>query len=225
MSIQTYILKMKNNKNISFTALAKEIGITYTNLIKLKDGDIAFPSDKVLEALSKYEKREKQEILLDILLDDVSPEFDLNTIRYLCKMSCEGYVLNLEPELKGEMDMKTTSFEALIVKKRFGKRYTLVDSWNTAKRRYWEEKFRLEYNDDLFMDLPGIRNEHEYVKEVINYSIQRIALLNDPTIKKYQVLFLDNTKEAWQQGNALRYAVKPKGLRLECILVEPKKDK
>ena len=43
MSIQTYILKMKNNKNISFTALAKEIGITYTNLIKLKDGDIAFP--------------------------------------------------------------------------------------------------------------------------------------------------------------------------------------
>ena len=51
MSIQTYILKMKNNKNISFTALAKEIGITYTNLIKLKDGDIAFPSDKVLEAL------------------------------------------------------------------------------------------------------------------------------------------------------------------------------
>ena len=88
MSIQTYILKMKNNKNISFTALAKEIGITYTNLIKLKDGDIAFPSDKVLEALSKYEQREKQEILLDILLDDVSPEFDLNTLRYLCKMSC-----------------------------------------------------------------------------------------------------------------------------------------
>ena len=154
MSIQTYILKMKNNKNISFTALAKEIGITYTNLIKLKDGDIAFPSDKVLEALSKYEQREKQEILLDILLDDVSPEFDLNTLRYLCKMSCEGYVLNLEPELKGEMDMKATPFEALIVKKRFGKRYTLVDSWNTAKRRYWEEKFHLEYNDDLFMDLP-----------------------------------------------------------------------
>lgn len=62
-------------------------------------------------------------------------------------MSCEGYVLNLEPELKGEMDMKTTSFEALIVKKRFGKRYTLVNSWNTAKRRYWEEKFKRDYND------------------------------------------------------------------------------
>ena len=128
MSIQTYILKTKNNKNISYTALAQEIGITYTNLIKLKDGDITFPSDKVLEALSKHEKREKQEILLDILLDDVSPEFDLNTLRYLCKMSCEEYVLNLEPELKGEMDMIATHFEALIVKKRFGKRYTLVDS-------------------------------------------------------------------------------------------------
>lgn len=51
---------MKNKKNISFTALAKEIGITYTNLIKLKDGDIAFPSDKVLEALSKYEKRKNK---------------------------------------------------------------------------------------------------------------------------------------------------------------------
>ena len=223
MSIQTYILKLKNNTNMSYTALSKELGISYTNLIKLKDGVIPFPSEKVLAAFSTYKKRTPEEVLFDILSDDVDSSYDRNTLRHLCKLSCEGYVLKLNPEFYSPDFMANIVFEALVVKKRLGKRYTLVDSWNTVKRRFWVEKYHMEYHDDNFIDLHGITNEHEYVSEVINWSLKRVISLGDPTIKRYKILFVDNGKETWQQGNALGYAVVPKGLKLECILVEENK--
>ena len=68
MSIKTYIQKLRDEKNVSFMQLAKDIDITYANIMDLKNGRINFPTRKILNKIAKYEGRPVEEVLEDILI-------------------------------------------------------------------------------------------------------------------------------------------------------------
>ena len=71
MSVATYITNLQEKKQISYMQLAKEIGITYQNMMDLKNGRIAFFSMKVLEKLAIYEQKEKADILFESIDSDI----------------------------------------------------------------------------------------------------------------------------------------------------------
>lgn len=70
MSITNYIIELKEKTGLSYMELAKQTGLSYQNIIDIKNDRIQTVSKSVLEKLSKYEQRDKQHILYDILYKD-----------------------------------------------------------------------------------------------------------------------------------------------------------
>ena len=61
MSITNYIIELKEKKGLSYMELAKQTGLSYQNIIDIKNDRIQTVSKTVLEKLSKYEKRDRMD--------------------------------------------------------------------------------------------------------------------------------------------------------------------
>lgn len=183
MSVATYISNLQKEKNISYMQLAKEIGITYQNMMDLKNGRIALFSDKVLTKLSVYESRTKLDILYDSINDDQYEKSSKCALKYLCQCIIDGYSITFKPNYPNPFKIGRIYFEGLISKKRIVNNYAVVDSWEKIKKEHLEQYRNIEYSRDAYIDL--FINENMYINSVINYAISKIDLVRDERLRTY----------------------------------------
>ncbi|WP_455683999.1 helix-turn-helix domain-containing protein [Thomasclavelia sp.] len=190
MSVAIYIQKLKDTQDISYMQLAKDIGISYQNMMDLKNDRIAFISPTVLKKLSKYENRLQEDILFDILKDDVSEDYSLLTLKYLCSKYIEGYSISINANVPNPLVNGQMTFEGTLLKKRTGNNYIAVDSWQKIRYEHWNivnKGLQIPFSKDSYADV--FVNEPTYIANVISWAVQRIIVSNDKSIKGYDILF------------------------------------
>lgn len=221
MSITTYIQKLRDEKNVSFMQLAKDIDITYANIMDLKNGRINFPTRKILNKIAKYEGRPVEEVLEDILIDDLDPNFSKRSLKYLCNKYKEDYSVTFEPNYPNHFRIGRLFFAGMITKKRYSNSYILVDSWEALREEHWKSFLlsnTIKYNRDAFAEV--FINERHYIASVIAYASQKathIAATN-PGIKGYHILFHED-REGFECVNAKMYLTTIPGFKIELIEV------
>ncbi|MCD7949306.1 MAG: hypothetical protein LUG12_03455 [Erysipelotrichaceae bacterium] len=192
MSVASYITALQEERQLSYMQLAKEIGITYQNMMDLKNGRIAFFSDKVLTKLSLYENKDKADIIYQSIDKDIYDESSQCSLKYLCQYMADGYSVTFRPNFPDPFKIGVMYFDGLISKKRTVNNYTAVDSWETLKIEHMKQYKNIEYSRDAYVDL--FINEDMYINSVMNYAISRIDLLHDENIRSYTIIVGNNVK-------------------------------
>lgn len=217
MSITKYIQDLKESKNISYMQLAKDIGITYQNIMDYKNDRIAFVSPNVLKKLSLYEHRKQEDILFDILISDLDESFSKDSLRYLCHMNVLGYSLTIYPSFHDKFGFGSIEFEGLLQKKRISNHYIIVDSWDRIKREH-QRQFDVKVQEDF--ERKGTSyfffNEHLYIANIIAWACQRISITCTDSIKEYHIVY-DENKDGFEIGNAKEYMPLIKGINISFI--------
>lgn len=190
MSVATYITKLQKQKEISYMQLAKEIGITYQNMMDLKNGRIAFFSAKVLDKLSKYEQKDKTDIIFESIDSDLYEDSSKCSLKYLCQCAANGYSVTFKPSFPNPFKVGKIYFDGLVSKKRVTNNYTAIDSWETLKKEHLQLYKNIEYSRDAYAEL--FINENVYISSIINYAISKVDLLHDDNIRGYTIIIGDN---------------------------------
>lgn len=189
MSVDKYINNLQKEKDISYMQLAKEIGITYQNMMDLKNGRIAFFSTKVLDKLAKYEQKDKVDILYESIDSDVYEESSKCALKYLCHCISKGYSVTFKPNYPNPFKIGVIYFDGLVSKKRVVNNYTAIDSWETLKKEHMQLYKNMEYSRDAYIKL--FINENVYIRSVIDYAVSKIDLLHDDNIRAYIIVVGD----------------------------------
>lgn len=225
MSIATYIQNLRDRKDISYMQLAKEIGITYSNIMDLKNDRISFASIKLLDKLAKYEGKTPEEILFDVWTQD-EVDADAISLHYMCgKYVRDSYSIVLDPTFPSPFQTGRCYFNGLLQKKRYTSTYVLVDSWQSLRREHWriyERTLKIPYTRDSFVDV--FANEHYYIQSVISYAMAKATAVSkeNPGIKSYHILFKPN--EDFELYGAKDFIPNSTGLKFDLITVNvPKK--
>ena len=175
MSITTYIHKLKEEKDISFRQLSIDSKISYGNIMDIKNGRIAYPTESILNKLSKYLNQSKEDILFDILKDDVDEDYSSASLRYLCYLNTHNYTIAIKPNVPNPLRTGVMVFDGYAYKKRSGNTFTVVDSWSHIKKEHWK-MFKVHYNTELNRDswTEIFINEDMYITNVLYFEIFRI---------------------------------------------------
>lgn len=196
MSAQSYFIQLKENSGLSYLQLAKEIGITYQNIMDYKNGNIFNISLPVLNKLAKYENRKGDDILFDIFkgeLNDICPDLAL---KYLCKKYIEGHSLIFQNNYPNPFRIGVLYMDGAYVKKRIANSVTVVQTWESIRKEHWKtfKAYQTKpYHRDVFPEV--FVNEAMYNASVLAYAVQRIFLLADGKIKGYDIIFDKHTEE------------------------------
>ncbi len=169
--------------------LAKEIGITYQNMMDLKNGRIAFFSTKVLDKLAKYEQKDKVDILYESIDSDTYENSSKCALKYLCHCISKGYSVTFKPNFPNPYKIGVFYFDGLVSKKRVVNNYTAVDSWETLKKEHMQLYKNMDYSRDAYVQL--FINENIYIRSVIDYAVSKIDLLHDDNIRAYTIVVGD----------------------------------
>lgn len=190
MSITTYIHDLKEKEDISYMQLAKNIGISYQNMMDLKNNRISFVSPTVLKKLSSYEKRDQEDILFDIIKSDVEEDFSFLSLKYICSKYLEGYSITINPNIPNPFKVGNMTFDGYLLKKRTGNNYVAVDAWQKIKQEHWKiisTTPKIPFNKDAYTEV--FINEPTYIANVISWAVQRILVSNDTSVRGYDILF------------------------------------
>lgn len=192
MSLTTYIHKLKDEKGLSFRQLSIESKINYGNIMDIKNGRIAFPTDSILNKLSKYLDKSKEEILFNILEDDVDQNYSKSSLRYLSYLGANNYTIVINPNVPDPFRTKMMTFDGYAYKKRSGNTFTVVDSWSHIKKEHWE-MFKVKYNKPLDRDswTEIFINESMYVSNVLYFAICRVQQSGFDNIKELVITYDD----------------------------------
>lgn len=190
MSITTYIHKLKEEKDISFRQLSIDSKISYGNIMDIKNGRIAYPTESILNKLSKYLNQSKEDILFDILKDDVDEDYSLASLRYLCYLNTHNYTIAINPNVPNPLRIGTMTFDGYAYKKRSGNTFTVVDSWSHIKKEHWK-MFKVHYNTELNRDswTEIFINEDMYITNVLYFEIFRIENSGFENVKEVVITY------------------------------------
>ena len=190
MSITTYIHKLKEEKDISFRQLSIDSKISYGNIMYIKNGRIAYPTESILNKLSKYLNQSKEDILFDILKDDVDEDYSLTSLRYLCYLNTHNYTIAINPNVPNPLRIGTMTFYGYAYKKRSGNTFTVVDSWSHIKKEHWK-MFKVHYNTELNRDswTEIFINEDMYITNVLYFEIFRIENSGFENVKEVVITY------------------------------------
>lgn len=197
MSITNYIIELKEKTGLSYMELAKQTGLSYQNIIDIKNDRIQTVSKTVLEKLSKYEKRDKQHILYDILYKDNENSLlhthSKSTLIYLCDLYLNNYAIQLSPQYPSIIFNNSMYFEGMAYKKRITNSYLLIDSWEKLKSDHWT-LFRKDqdYNKDSFVDY--YVSENAYLYDILLYGIGKTIAVKDSALREYVIVFDQRNK-------------------------------
>lgn len=207
MTIATYMQNLKYRQDLSYMQLAKDIGISYQNMMDLKNGRIVFVSSSVLMKLSKYEKKKQEDILYEILKDDVDDDYPMLALKYMCSKYVEGYSVTINPNVLSPFEIGQIKFNGFLLKKRTGNNYIAIDSWQKIKSEHWnifKEKSKINFSNDAYIRL--FKNKDLYIANVISWAIQRVLISNVQYIKGYTILFENNENNDYNLAS--KYLVK-----------------
>ena len=179
MSITNYIIELKEKTGLSYMELAKQTGLSYQNIIDIKNDRIQTVSKSVLEKLSKYEQRDKQHILYDILYKDNENSLlhthSKSTLIYLCDLYLNNYAIQLSPHYPSIIFNNSMHFEAMAYKKRITNSYLLIDSWEKLKSDHYV-------------------SENAYLYDILLYGIGKTIAVKDNALREYVIVFDQRNK-------------------------------
>lgn len=216
MSITTYIKKIHEDKDITYRDLAKEIGVSYPALLNYRSELVAFPSVKFLEKLANYLDKKPEEVLFEAYEEDYKDATDQLSVKYLLKKYCEGYGFKLNYNISSITG--DSVIDGAYYKLRYTNSYTLVQSWESLCRQYWqqfESKLNIPYSRDCFVHI--FPNEHTYHANVMAWASQRMAIIDNKSIRGYDILFDD--AHSFEYGDCLRYLTDIKHVKISLILL------
>ena len=140
MSLQTYMEELCKEKGCSFRQLAIEIGITYSNMMDIKNGKVAYASDKLLNKLSAYLGVSKEEAMFRTIKQEmVKYRLTEGAARYLANLYVDKYMIEFNPVANTPFEACEIRYMGTAYKKRSGNTLTLVDAWSQKKTVYWTQ--------------------------------------------------------------------------------------
>lgn len=219
MSITIYIQALKEKKDISYMQLAKDIGITYQNMMAYKNGLVSSASLKLLKKLSIYENRTQEQILFDIFKSDVNETYSDLALMYLCRQYINDSTIQLNTLIPNPYFNDYMTLDGSYSKKRIGNSVTLVQTWQNLCIEHWDTlkiHSSIAYDRDAYIHI--FRNENVYIANVIAWAIQRIQVSNDPIIKGYDILF-ENDKQNFYYKLVSKYLPQPKYIKINLVKV------
>lgn len=208
MSIGTYISKLIENADLSSNELAKELGMSYQNLMKLKSDGSLIPSTKVIKQLAQFEQKEESKVLYDVLLPSVKSDYPLEVLDFLSKKACEGYTINLNthyfntnepiniyPFIDTFKESKITYFGGSAFKKRSRNTFTVVDSWDDLKIECFNQFnscANIIYTDGAWRSV--FNDESAFYNSVLYYAFSKLSQYDEKVIN-YVIVTNHRNKE------------------------------
>lgn len=219
MAISTYVQKIKDEKNTTYTQLAKDIGVSYQKLMSYKNGSVQFPSLKFLKKLASYENKSPEDVLYDAIDEDFNERMDRISLKYLCKKYADGYAFVLQYHIINQYYIKGIAIDGAYYKTRVSNSYILVQSWESLCKQHWEPFYmrtHIPYTRDSFAEI--FLNEHCYFANIIAFAVQRLSISNDKAIKGYDLLF--PKKYEYEYGNCKEFLPEIKHIKISLILLD-----
>lgn len=208
MSIGTYISELIDNTTLSSNELAKELGMSYQNLMKLKSDGSLIPSTKVIKQLAQFEQKEESKVLYDVLLPSVKSDYPLEVLDYLSRKACEGYTIKLNtyyfntnepiykyPFIEACKDFKKTYFGGSAFKKRSRNTFTVVDSWDDLKIECFDQFnscANIIYTDRAWRSV--FNDESAFYNNVLYYAFSKLSQYDEKVIN-YVIVTNHRNKE------------------------------
>lgn len=223
MSITNYIINLKESTDLSYMELAKQIGLTYQNIMDLKNDRIQTVSKTVLSKLAKYENRPKRDVLYDIMYkedeEEVLKEHSKYVLLYLCDLYLDNCATSLYPNFPSPISITLSPmyFGGMAYKKRINNSNMLIDSWDSLKREHWRLfKRATEYSKDEFAEY--YINENAFVYDVLMYAIGKVLTIKEMTVKEYIIVF-DKSNE-YEMQTVQSFEIEKANFKIKYVYIE-----
>lgn len=174
MSFAIYLKRIREEKKINQTEMAKLLDISRTAIKLIENGSTKHPSKKVLHNLASFLNRTEIDVMTQILFDENSENFDENELfvrHYLTYMYLEGWNIVDHPYVYPIWNGYSIEFEGKIIKKRQPKNIVIVSSYKKELYRITEVKNRMDalgYVGDLVSKLMQVIDPYRGVKLIFN---------------------------------------------------------
>ena len=197
MSLQTYMEELCKEKGCSFRQLSIDIGITYSNMMDIKNGKVAYASDKLLNKLSAYLGVSKEEAMYRTLQEE-RRRFQLSeaAVKYLSKLYVDKYMITMNVTYVDPGIPYMLRFAGAAYKKRSGNTLTIVDEWSYIKKRHIDE-FIIRDDSSFTGDWEQIFvYRSSYISNVLAYALMRVQHYKDiDKLQEYVIIFEEKDKE------------------------------
>lgn len=172
MAFDTYLKKIREEKCINQTEMAKLLDISRTAIKLIENGSTKYPSKKVLHNLSSFLNKEEIDVMSNILFDDnAKDENELFIRHYLAYMYLDGWNIVEHPYIYPVWNNYSIEFDGKIIKKRQQKNIVIVTSYKRELFRIKEVNSRVDglgYIGDLVSKLMQVADLYRGVKLIFN---------------------------------------------------------
>ena len=193
MTPQEYLRILKRDTGKTLKEISAESRIPYSTLLGYSNGEKKGFSDKTIKLMAQYEGIPEEFVHYKLLLDLDNMEYcSEEALMYLANIQC-NFPYTVHPyKIYGDGDIV---FDGSYYHTRSGKDYTLVESWQKLKERYWyrfhsEEK--KSYSSDKLLSL--FKSPKACYNAVFNYGVSKILGIYDEkrVIKCYKIIFSES---------------------------------
>lgn len=174
MAFGTYLKKIREEKCINQTEMAKLLDISRTAIKLIENGSTKYPSKKVLHNLSLFLNIDEIDVMSGILFDYDIEYIDENEsfIRYyLTYMYLNGWNIAEHPYVYPIWNDYSLEFDGKIIKKRQPKNIVIISSFKKELFRIKEVKNKMDaigYVGDLLSKLIQVIDTYRGVKLIFN---------------------------------------------------------
>ena len=172
MAFDTYLKKIREEKGINQTEMAKLLDISRTAIKLVENGSTKYPSKKVLHNLSSFLNKAEIDVMSNILFDDnAKDENELCIRHYLAYMYLDGWNIVEHPYVYHVWNNYSIEFDGKIIKKRQQKNIVIVTSHKRELSRIKEVNNRVDalgYIGDLASKLMQVADLYRGVKLIFN---------------------------------------------------------
>lgn len=172
MAFNLYLKRIREDKNINQTEMAKILDISRTAIKLIENGSTKYPSKKVLTNLSNFLNETEINVMSKILFDDnTNNENELFIRHYLTYMYLDGWNIVEHPYIYSVWNNYSIEFDGKIIKKRQNKNIVIVTSYKRELFRIKEVNNRVDALGcvgDLVSKLMQVPDLYRGVKLIFN---------------------------------------------------------
>lgn len=214
MSIRNYIEKIKLENKITYKQLAKELGMTYQNLLDIRKNKVNLTSSKVIDALAKYEDCPPKDIYFKIIKMDMPQNSKVSdyALKTICDYYINNYAITLSQAIKSPIlnNKIPLEFNGIGYKKGCIKEYIAFDAWSHLKNEH--DLIMHDTNNATIL----YKNTNSYLTSILGFTLMKAQSTKEYEIRTYVIIFNKNDVDALQL-NYLRTLL-PEKSRIKLIL-------
>lgn len=199
MSLQNYMEELCQEKGCSFRQLAIDMDITYSNMIDIKNGKVAYASDKLLNKLSAFLGVSKEEAMFRTIRQEMHKyHLTEGAARYLANLYVDKYMIEFNPAADTPFEVCEIGYMGAAYKKRSGNTLTLVDAWSHKKSVFWTQHQLYDLGLKHFeVDWKKLyRHQDVFVSSVLGFAlncVQQYEQVNK--LQEYVLVFEEDEAE------------------------------